>query len=131
MLWHFQKNNNKSEYITTPYNPYISGYEYYLGNGFCFNNLKEISDYNNDGYMDLKIEFSEMDLYAYRGIVVDKRNRIFEEYEMKIKNGDLSKDISFDVFENSYWESENNFGYFGIGYITRYSENGLFHFFKK
>ena len=81
--------------------------------------------------MDLKIEFSEMDLYAYRGIVVDKRNRIFEEYEMKIKNGDLSKDISFDVFENSYWESEDNFGYFGIGYITRYSENGLFHFFKK
>ena len=123
--------DNKSEYITSPYIPYISGYEYYLGNGFCFNNLNEISDYNNDGYMDLKIEFSEMDLYESRSIAVDLRNEIFEEYEMKIKNGDLSKDISFDVFEKSYWESEDNFGYIGIGYITRYSENGLFHFFKK
>ena len=41
-----------------------------------------------------------MDLYEAHGIEVDIRNRIFEEYEMKIKNGDLSKDVTFDVLKN-------------------------------
>ena len=90
----------------------------------------EISDFNSDGFLDLKIEYTKLDdedsYYWPRAI----RNEMMSEYLEKVKTGQLSKGLKkFDDYETEQWELNHNFGMYGDGYITRYSNNGLIHFF--
>ena len=124
-MWDSEKNN----FIVGPYVPNISGYDYYLGNGFAFNQTNELLDFNSDGYLDIKIKYTKLDYESSHHLIRGISMSIFSEYQKKIESGELNKDIDFNDYEKKEWESNNNFGYWGHGYITKYSEDGLLHFF--
>ncbi len=124
-MWDSEKNN----FIVGPYVPNISGYDYYLGNGFAFNQTNELLDFNSDGYLDIKIKYTKLDYESSHHLIRGISMSIFSDFQKKIESGELNKDVDFNDYEKKEWESNNNFGYWGHGYITKYSEDGLLHFF--
>ena len=124
-MWDSEKNN----FIVGPYVPNISGYDYYLGNGFAFNLTNELLDFNSDGYLDIKIKYTKLDYESAHHLIRGISMSIFSDFQKKIESGELNKDVDFNDYEKKEWESNNNFGYWGHGYITKYSEDGLLHFF--
>ena len=119
----------KGDFLIGPYKPYYNGYDYYLGNGFAFNNMNEILDYNSDGFLDLRIKYTKLDYEASYHLSRSISVSIFNEYQKKIKSGDLDKDVDFNEYERQVMKSNHNYGNYGYGYITKYSEGGLIYFF--
>lgn len=124
-------NSNLQDYEIGPYKPYITGYDYYLGNGFAFSIMNEFLDFNSDGYLDLKVKYTRLDYEKASNLIRGKSISIFSDYQKKIANGEISKNKDFNVYEDEVWDSNNNFGLSGYGYITKYSDDGLLYFFHK
>ena len=121
----------KQDLVSGPYIPFYAGYDYYIGNGFAFDTLNEIIDYNNDGYLDMKIKFTKLDYDPSHRLIRSLSVHIFTDYQQKIENGELDTNINFNDYEKDVFKKNNNFGYWGIGYITKFSKNGLLHFFNE
>ena len=116
-------------FIIASYKPSNSEFEYHLGNGFAFDKTNEISDFNFDGFLDVKIKYTKLDYeragYQTREIM----NEMYFDFKDKVEKGELNKVVTFEEYEKEQWKLQHNFGFFGEGYITRYSKNGLLYFF--
>jgi len=120
----------KDDFVIDSYKPTDSHYKYHLGNGFAFDETNEISDFNLDGFLDIKVKYTKLDYENAGGQIRAIRSEMFAEYKEKVKEGELSKTVKFEDFVKEQWELNDDFGLFGDdGYITRYSNNGLIHFF--
>tara|TARA_B100001758_G_scaffold231632_1_gene228300 strand:- start:328 stop:1113 length:786 start_codon:yes stop_codon:yes gene_type:complete len=110
-----------------------SDYHYHVGNGFAFNNLNNFNDFNNDGYLDLKIKYTITSGYAgaqYARAVMNGNNyAIKEEYDKKIKEKIIDSSISLNQYISEL--PPEDYGFFGIGYLTKKSKDGLLLFYKK
>ena len=120
--------SQKGDFLIGPYQPYLFGYDYYLGNGFAINDLNELKDYNNDGYLDRKVQYTKLDYSNSHHLVRGISNSIFLEYQEKIELGVINEEEVFDDYLAKEWMLNNNFELFGFGYITRYSNQGLIYF---
>jgi hypothetical protein len=120
---------NKKDFIIGPYKADISGYDYYLGNGFALSEMNELLDFNADGYLDTKVKYTKLDYEASHHLTRGISMSIFSEYQKKIKSGELNKGVDFNDYEKEEWKLNNNFGYWGYGYITKYSAKGFLYFF--
>lgn len=124
-----QWDTETNDYIIDSYKPSKLSYKYHLGNGFAFNKTNEISDFNSDGFIDVKIEYTKLDYEGSDGWPRSIRNEMESEYIEKVKKSELSKTVKFEDYEKEQWELHDNFGMYGDGYITRQSDNGLIYFF--
>ena len=108
-------------------------FHYHIGNGFAFNNLNDLQDFNNDGFLDLKIGYTEITSYSgtqYANSVDNEtHNAVKEEYDKKIKEKTINDSVTFDEYKSEYYSE--HFGWFGIGYLTKKSKDGLLLFYKK
>jgi hypothetical protein len=120
---------NKKDLVIGPYKPYHNTYDYYVGNGFALNEMNELLDFNSDGYLDVKVKYTKLDYESSYHLIRGISMSIFSEYQKKIKSGELNKDVDFNDYEKEEWKSNNNFGYWGYGYITKYSDEGFLYFF--
>ena len=116
------------EFIIGPYQPTLPEYDYFLGNGFAFNLSKELSDFNSDGYMDKKVEYTKLDYEYGHKMMQSVANEFYFEYKEKVREGKLNEKTTFEEYQEKHWKSRIH-GIYGEGYITRYSKNGLLHFF--
>ena len=120
----------KKDFIIGPYKPNISGYDFYLGNGFAFSDMNELLDFNEDGYLDRKIKYSKLDYEESRFLTNEILNEMFSEYEEKIENGEISKDRDWEEYREKEFKLNNNFGWWGYGYLTKYSDDGYLYFLQ-
>ena len=118
-------------FIIGPYQPYLNEYDYYIGNGFAINDLNELKDYNQDGYLDRKVQYTKLDYDKSHHLIRAISNSIFSEYQDKLNLSEINKEVVFDEYSAKEWMLNNNFELFGFGYITRYSNQGLIYFIAK
>ena len=121
-------------YYDENFSHYInSDYHYHVGNGFAFNNLNDFNDFNNDGFLDLKIKYTITSGYGgaqYARAVVNENNyAIKEEYDKKIKEKAIDSSISLNQYISEL--PPKDYGFFGIGYLTKTSKDGLLLFFEE
>ena len=108
-------------------------YHYHVGNGFAFNSLNHFDDFNNDGYLDLKIKYTITSGYGgtqhVRAVVNETNFAIKEEYERKIKEKTINNSISLNQYISML--PPEDYGFFGIGFLTKTSKEGLLLFYKE
>ena len=130
----FEKHSFTDEsFMEENYSDYLnSDYHYHVGTGFAFNNLNDLQDFNNDGFLDLKIKYTITSGYGgaqYAKAVVNGKNyAIQEEYDKKIKEKIIDSSISFNQYISEL--PPEDYGFFGIGYLTKTSKDGLLLFFE-
>ena len=120
----------KKDRVIGPYKPYDNRYDYYIGNGFAFSDMNELLDFNEDGYLDRKIKYTTLDYEASRSVTNEKWKDMLSEYEEKIKNGEISKDVDWAEYQEKELKLNNNFGWWGYGYLTKYSDDGYLYFLQ-
>ena len=119
---------NKDNSVIEVYQPFINGYDYYLGNGFAFDDLNTFLDYNKDGYLDRRIMYTKLDYHGSHHLINAISQSILSDYHIKIQKGEIQNNIGYDDYEKNEWMLNNNFELFGFGYLTRYSKQGFVYF---
>ena len=118
----------KDIYDSTIYEPYESGYEYYIGlevfGGFAFNDMKKNIDINNDGFLDREIQYTFYDQHSARYLFLEYSKECFYTFWDSLGRAPSKKEEE-EWYEGNFPKFYNY--YEGTGYITKYEKEGMYY----